>query len=75
MVGFEPTTQNSMVLPPMPFAKLLGVRHRLSLQVEQAGMSPVLLYFVAQSGRGAAFIIPPEPKMITGTGGTSFSVS
>ena len=40
------------------FAKLLGVRHRVSLQVDQLGMSPVLLTFVAQSGREAAFIIP-----------------
>ena len=37
--------------------KLLGARHRGSLQVDQVGMSPVLLTFVAQSGIEAAFII------------------
>ena len=39
------------------FVKLLEVRHRASLQVDQMGMSPVFLTFVAQSGRGSAFII------------------
>ena len=43
-----------LVLPSTPFVKLLGVRHRVSLQVDQVGMSPVLLTFVAQSGREAA---------------------
>ena len=40
-----------------PFVKLLGVRRRVSLQVDEVGMAPVLLIFVAQSGREAAFII------------------
>ena len=45
-----------LVLPMTPFVKLLGARHRVSLQIDQVDMSPVLLTFVAQCGREAAFI-------------------
>ena len=33
------------------------MRHRVSLLVDQVGMSPVSLTFVAHSGREAAFIV------------------
>ena len=45
------------VLPSTPFVKWLGMRHRVSLQVDQVGMSPVFINFVAQSWREAASII------------------
>ena len=36
----------------------IGVRHKVSLQVDEVGISPVSLTFVAHSGREAGFSIP-----------------
>ena len=70
-----PTHQMDFAKYSRCFLKFLRVRHRASLQVDHVGMSPVLLIFVAQSGRKAALIIPPEQEMTTETGGTSVPVS
>ena len=72
------TSNTTSVLPTTPFVKLLGVNTQYPYRsIDEVCISPVLLTFVvvAQSGREAAFVVPPESKMPTGTGDTSPSVS
>ena len=58
-----------------PFVKLIEVRQRVSLQIDQSGHVLGVTHFIAQKRKRSSLNCSLRIAMTTGTGGTSLSFS